>query len=105
MDEGLWASLPGQLGVATFALAIIGYFIRANHAERTQYAELRSKSEEQNDKDIAELRAYIVELQAKERELIRKLDAERQKRWAAEDAAARYRRMAGVVDDDRGGTE
>lgn len=92
MDATIWTALP-QAGVAGVLVTVIVYVLRSNHADRQQYAQLRTTTQADHDRNVSELRAEVHELRGA-------LETERRARYKAEDTAARYRRLAGAVEDD-----
>jgi len=87
----------GTGGVALALLAVIGYLLRQNYADRRQYqthiAEVEkstaaaiARSEARSEGEIAALRTEVSDLRGE-------LEKERRARWAAEDDAAKYRRL------------
>lgn len=76
MDAAI-AVLP-QAGVAGVLVLVIVYLLRANHADRTQYSQLRASEEEEHDEDIKELRE-------ENKTLRRELESERTLRRQAEE--------------------
>lgn len=87
----------GTGGVALALLAVIGYLLRQNYADRRQYqthiaeveqrtADAIAKSEKRSEEEIAALRVEVRDLRGE-------LEKERRARWAAEDDAAKYRRL------------
>lgn len=85
MDEILAALGPlGGLGFGGGLVAVIALLLRSNHQDRAQYANLRKDSELEHDADILELRERLHEAEDR-------LEAERERRFAAEEEAARLR--------------
>lgn len=89
--------LLGTGGVAGVLVVVIIYLMRQNHADRKQYQEhiasvekstaaAIAKAEARSDGEIAGLRREVGELRTE-------LESERRLRWAAEDDAAKYRRL------------
>lgn len=89
--------LLGTAGVAGVLVVVIGYLLRQNFADRRQYqnhiAEVEkataaaiARAEARSEGEIAALRVEVRDLRAE-------LEKERRARWAAEDDAARYRRL------------
>ena len=89
--------LLGTAGVAGVLVVVIGYLLRQTFAVRRQYqnhiAEVETrtaaaiaKAEQRSDGEIAALRTEV-------RDLRTELESERRLRWAAEDDAAKYRRL------------
>lgn len=89
--------LLGTGGVAGVLVVVIIYLLRQNFADRRQYqthidevekrtAAALAKSEARSEGEIAALRTEV-------RELRTELEQERRMRWAAEDDAAKYRRL------------
>lgn len=96
-------SAAPQLGVAGVLLALLGLVIRREGQDRADYrAQATAMSERHaseltrlaaaHDTELTELRREIVGLRAQLDEVNRKLDAERERRRAAEDSAPRHRR-------------
>ena len=80
----LWTIVPGA-GIAGALVVVIGLLLRANFQDRAQYVELQTKSGEDYEKDISNLRKRI-------RELEDLLDTCRDKRHLAEDELYEARR-------------
>jgi len=129
VDPTLLSLLPTG-GVATVLVAVIVYLLRQNHLDRTQYradvaaiwarsteesaaqaarhaAEIASM-DERRTKENKEVAAKIADLQAtvarSEETTARALaayEAERGRRWAAEEAAAHYKLLAEKGDPAR----
>jgi septal ring factor EnvC (AmiA/AmiB activator) len=84
---------------------------RKQHAEemkeeRDQHAEELQRLTDRHDRQIQDLRSQIAVLRAEVIDLREDVEQERKARWAAEDAAARYRRMIdGGGDAVEGGTD
>ena len=89
--------LLGTGGVAVALVVVIGYLLRQNYADRRQYQEhiatvekstaaAIAKAEARSEGEIAGLRREVGELRTE-------LESERRLRWAAEDDAAKYRRL------------
>lgn len=87
----------GTGGVALALLAIIGYLLRQNHADRKQYQDHIAAVQKSTADAIAEAKKSAAEetarLGAKVDALSTLYEQERSKRWTAEDDAARYRRL------------
>jgi TolA-binding protein len=85
--------------------------LRRQHAdemkeEREQHADDIREITARHDAQIQDLRSQIGVLRAEVIDLREDVEAERKARWAAEDAAARYRRMIdGGGDAVEGGTD
>jgi len=87
-------SLPSVLpaaGGASILLVIIGILARFWLTAESRHAAEIKRISDSLKSDIAELRARVDEL-------TKQLDAERKKRWKAEDDAASVRRRIGEVD-------
>jgi len=104
VDPTLLSLLPTG-GVATALLIVIGYLLRQNHADRTQYrndvaaidARATAAASAMEARHAAELKAFGQKITALEESNSRVLAAyedERRLRWKAEDDAARYRQLA-----------
>jgi hypothetical protein len=74
-------------GVAGVLAFVIGYLLRQNYQDRKQYQELLTAVGVQAAAEVAELRAEIKVLRGE-------LEEQRRAKWAAEDAAAHWRRIA-----------
>jgi len=85
---------------------LIIHIMRQSRDDRKDYATAIAAVREQNakelkdlterhDQQIQDLRNEVASLRTEVGELRLKLEAERQARWQAEDAAARYRRQIG----------
>lgn len=87
----------GTGGVALALLAIIGYLLRQNYADRRQYQNHIAEVQKSTAEAIAEAKKSAAEeiarLGAKVDALSILYEQERSKRWAAEDDAALYRRL------------
>ena len=87
----LLSDVPGALGGFT-ALGLLGWFgvrvMRQMSEDRRHSADQLHTEREQHAKLLAERDALISDLQ-------KRLDAEREARWKAEDSAAKWRRKAG----------
>lgn len=90
-------TLLGTGGVAVVLAAVIGYLLRQNFADRRQYQEHIAEVEKRTSEAIAKAEARsegeIASLRIELRELRAELEQERRLRWAAEDDAAKYRRL------------
>ena len=80
-------------GVGTTLAVIIIYLMRQNSSLMKQNAADRA----QYMADVASVRVEIAGLKEANAKVLLELDAERRKRWAAEDAAADARRQAGII--------
>lgn len=89
--------LLGTGGVGVTLLAVVIYLLRQNYADRRQYqthiAEVEQRTADAITKSEARAEAEIGTLRTEVRELRTELDKERRLRWAAEDDAAKYRRL------------
>lgn len=103
MDPSLLSLLPTG-GVATALLVVIAYLLRQNHLDRTQYrddvaaidARATTAAAAQEARHTAELEAVrreLADLREANVKVLAELEAERRRRWAAEDAAAEYRQQ------------
>lgn len=85
-------------GVGTTLVVVIVYLMRQNHADRTQYAEAARAVAAQHAADMASVRDEIAALKDGNAKVLAELDAERHRRWRAEDLAADYRRQLGITE-------
>jgi hypothetical protein len=90
--DAVLTALP-QAGVAGALVVVIALLLRANHADRQQYSDLRSTHDAEHDEDLSNCRKENRELHATVDDLRRKL-------WHAEDLAAEYRRRLGITADE-----
>lgn len=99
MEPSLWTG-PTQAGVALALVAAMVYILRSNHADRAQSAAIRAQAEREHEQELAHLREQLTQSRTYSDRLEAALDAERRLRRSAEDRADRFRRMAGVNEDD-----
>ncbi|MQB02029.1 MAG: hypothetical protein GEU78_17505 [Actinobacteria bacterium] len=103
MDALDLPTLIPSASVLGLLLVLVVHTQRQAGADRNDYRSHILSQRESHSKEIAVLRAElgaeIAGLRAEVRELREQNDAERHARWAAEDAAAHWRRRAGVGDD------
>lgn len=92
-------------GVLTSLVVVVVYLMRQNNAlmrqnnaDREQYMADVGRLAAKNATDLAAVRDEIAELKEANAKVILELDAERRKRWEAEDAAAKYKRQAGITE-------
>lgn len=104
MTDPTFMSLLPTGGVASVLVIVIVYLLRQNYTDRVQYRKDVADSE---DRHVAEIKALearhlremkavrdeLAELGSKIATTLEQLEVERQKRWEAEDAAAKYRRQ------------
>lgn len=87
----------GTGGVALALLAVIGYLLRQNYADRRQYqthiAEVEKRTDAAIAKSEARSEAEIAGLRKEVHDLRDELETERRARHRAEDDAAKYRRL------------
>jgi Na+-transporting NADH:ubiquinone oxidoreductase subunit NqrC len=95
MDLDLLSLIPAG-GVAGTLVIVIIYLMRQNNHLMRQNTEDR----QHYMLTIAGVRVEIAELKEVNAKVILELDAERRKRWEAEDKAASYRRKASITGDD-----
>ena len=102
--DGWWEPVQsvGGAGLVCAIVYVIAHLLRSNREDRAQQAGLVSKVEDIYKEDLNDLRGQVEALRERCDELEKKYEEERRLRWKAEDAAAYYRRLAGVTDDDRG---
>lgn len=102
MDSTLISLIPGG-GIVSVLVIVIVYLMRQNHADRVQYRNDVARIEARSVQDIknlhaqhaiemTEVRDELVALRESNEKVIGELEKERRRRWAAEDAAAGYRR-------------
>jgi t-SNARE complex subunit (syntaxin) len=105
VPTALVAAAP-QLGLGGVLLSLLVYVMRTAAADRGEYRTALAEAQQRyateiarvntaHDAELAELRADILELRARVDELTAALDAERRRRWEAEDKAAEALRRAG----------
>lgn len=86
-----WADIGGLVGGGS-VLAILAYWglrvMSQASGDRRDASELLKAEREKHAAEVAGLKAAYAELE-------KRYEAERQARWAAEDAAAKYRRQVG----------
>lgn len=111
-DASLMALLPGG-SVAAVLVVIIGILLRQNNQDRAQYREHITLTEAEHADEIRTIEARHVAAQERVEKQIRELnekvsstladlEAERLKRWRAEDVAAQARRdLAAALEGDR----
>lgn len=87
-------------GVGSTLVIVIIYLMRQNHADRTQYADHARAVAAQHSADMQAVRAEIAALREAHASVLVELDAERHRRWNAEDLAATYRRRLGITEGD-----
>jgi chromosome segregation ATPase len=89
--------LLGTGGVAVVLAVVIGYLLRQNFADRRQYQNHIAEVEKRTSAAIASAKAShakeIAELTAKVDALTTLYEEARRATWAAEDEAAKYRRL------------
>lgn len=85
-------------GVASTLVIVIVYLMRQNHADRQQYIEAARSVATQHTADMASVRDEIAALKDGNAKVLAELDAERHRRWTAEDLAATYRRQLGITE-------
>lgn len=89
--------LLGTGGVAVVLAVVIGYLLRQNYADRRQYQTHIDEVETRTTNAIASAKAShakeIAELTAKVDALTTLYEEARRAKWAAEDEAAKYRRL------------
>ena len=89
--------LLGTGGVAGVLVIVIIYLLRQNFADRRQYqthiAEVEQRTSDAIAKSDAQHQGEITALRTEVGELRTELEKERRARWAAEDDAAKYRRL------------
>jgi len=101
-DASLLSIVPTG-GVAAVLVAVIFYLLRQNHADRTQYRDHITRTEAEHAEEIKAIEARhaeqmkrvedeLAKLTTKIEKTLADLDAERDKRWRAEDVAAQARR-------------
>ena len=102
MDPALLSLIPGG-GIVSVLVFVVIYLLRQNHADRDQYRTDVARIEKRSVDDITNLHdKHVEEMDDVKKELIAlrksnelvigELEKERRRRWAAEDAAAGYRR-------------
>jgi len=98
----------GTGGIALALLAVIGYLLRQNHADRKQYQDHIAEVEKRTAEAIASAKAgndaEIARLNSKVDALSTLYEGERRARWAAEDKAAEYKRLYELSGPAQGGT-
>ena len=103
MPDASVLSLVPTGGVAAVLVVVIFYLLRQNHADRSQYREHITRTEAEHAEEIkaiesrhAEQMSYVrkelADLNAKVVATLGELEAERRRRWHAEDVAAEARR-------------
>ena len=103
MPDASVLSLVPTGGVAAVLVVVIFYLLRQNHADRTQYREHITRTEAEHADEIRAIEARhaeqmkrvedeLAKLTKKIEKTLADLDAERDKRWHAEDVAAQARR-------------
>lgn len=90
-------AVVGTGGIAGVLVVVIIYLMRQNHLDRRQYQLHIAEVE----KSTA---AAIARSEAQATELLEQLERERRARWAAEDDAARYRRLVDATQPGGGTT-
>lgn len=89
--------LLGTGGVAVVLAVVIGYLLRQNFADRRQYQNHIAEVETRTSAAISSAKAShareIAELTAKVDNLTTLYEEARRAKWAAEDEAAKYRRL------------
>lgn len=98
----------GTGGIGLVLLAIIGYLLKQNHADRKQYQDHIAEVEQRTSAAIADAKKSsaeeIARLNTKVDALTTLYEAERSARWAAEDKAATYKRLYELGSPAQGGT-
>jgi uncharacterized protein YlxW (UPF0749 family) len=101
-------TILGTGGVAVVLASVIAYLLRQNHLDRRQYqthiAEVEKRTAEAIAKSAARSEAEIAGLRTEVHQLRTELEHERRLRWAAEDDAAKYRRLHELGAPPQGGT-
>jgi len=103
VDPGLISLIPTG-SIAGVLVIVVIYLLRQNHADRTQYRADVARIEKRSVNDVqalhfqhasemSEVKTELIALRVSNELVIRELDDERRKRWAAEDSAATYRRQ------------
>jgi len=100
--------LLGTAGVAGVLVVVIGYLLRQNFADRRQYQNHIAEVQQSTAEAIASAKAShareIGELTAKVDALTTLYEDARRAKWAAEDEAAKYRRLYELGSPAQGGT-
>jgi FtsZ-binding cell division protein ZapB len=107
MDLDLLSLVPAGGVAGTLVIVIIylmrqnNHLMKQNNSDREQYMADVGRLASKHATDIAGVRMEIAELKEANAKVILELDAERRRRWAAEDEAAHYKRRAGTPGDDQ----
>lgn len=92
-------------GVFTVLAVVIVYLLRTNHQDRKQFSENvaamdarhKEESKAREERHVAELAAFgqkVANLEASNERVLAALEAERSRRWAAEDSAEQFKRLS-----------
>lgn len=109
MDPAIVSLIPAGSVGGTLVVVII-YLLRQNAVDRKHYrddvAAIDARHQDEmkeitaaHTAELVSVRAEITSLKESNAAVLTELDAERRRRWVAEDAAAKYRQRLGITED------